>query len=156
MARADWSLLLALVSGASGLDHLRRTKKRAPSIEMRIPFIVFLGAAECIGALGQALGFLVPSGAGIDSLDPGQDLQRTREAADGLQGREIHGLELWGTDDSDGPGVCGHGAGEVELVAIGQQQRILSCQDHEQTPMLKRRRTFQAEARCFEVGRIHE
>jgi len=63
MAYADWSLLLlrlmlALVFGASGFKHLGRPKERAASIGMSVPFIVFLGAAECAGAMGLATGVL--------------------------------------------------------------------------------------------------
>ena len=63
MAYADWSLLLlrlvlALVFGTSGFNHLRRPKERAASIGMSVPFTLFLGAAECAGAMALAVGFL--------------------------------------------------------------------------------------------------
>jgi putative oxidoreductase len=65
MAYAGWSLLLlrlmlALVFGASGYNHLMHTKERAASIGMSVPFTVFLGAAECAGALGLAVGIMAP------------------------------------------------------------------------------------------------
>ena len=65
MAYADLSLLLlrlvlALVFGASGFKHLQRPKERAASIGMNLPFTVFLGAAECAGALGLAAGIMAP------------------------------------------------------------------------------------------------
>ena len=65
MAYADWSLLLlrlmlALVFGSSGFNHLRHPKERAASIGMSVPFTVFLGAAECAGAMGLAAGVLAP------------------------------------------------------------------------------------------------
>jgi putative oxidoreductase len=65
MAYADWSLLLlrlmlALVFGSSGFNHLRHPKERAASIGMSVPFTVFLGAAECAGAMGLATGVLAP------------------------------------------------------------------------------------------------
>ena len=63
MAYADWSLLLlrlvlALVFGTSGFNHLRHPKERAASIGMSVPFTVFLGAAECAGAMGLAVGIM--------------------------------------------------------------------------------------------------
>jgi putative oxidoreductase len=63
MANADWSLLLlrlvlALVFGTSGFNHLRHPKKRAVSIGMSVPFTVFLGAAQFAGAMALAVGVL--------------------------------------------------------------------------------------------------
>ena len=63
MAYADWSLLflrlvVALVFGTSGFSHLRHPKERAASIEMPVPFTVFLGAAELAGAIALATGFM--------------------------------------------------------------------------------------------------
>jgi putative oxidoreductase len=63
MAYADWSLLLlrlvlALVFGTSGFNHLRHPKERAASIGMSVPFTVFLGAAECAGAVALAVGIM--------------------------------------------------------------------------------------------------
>lgn len=60
---ADLSLFLlrlmaALVFGTSGLSHLRHPRERAQSIEMPLPFTIFLGAAEVAGALGLAAGVL--------------------------------------------------------------------------------------------------
>jgi putative oxidoreductase len=65
MAYADWSLLLlrlmlSLVFGTSGFKHLRHPKVRAASIGMSVPFTIFLGAAECAGALGVAAGVMAP------------------------------------------------------------------------------------------------
>ncbi len=65
MAYADWSLLLlrlvlALVFGTSGFNHLRKPKERAASIGMSVPFTIFLGTAECAGAVGLAAGVLAP------------------------------------------------------------------------------------------------
>lgn len=65
IAYADCSLLLlrlmlALVFGTSGFKHLRQPKERAASIGMSVPFTVFLGAAECAGAMGLATGVLAP------------------------------------------------------------------------------------------------
>ena len=53
-------LMLALVFGTSGFKHLRRPKERASSIGMSVPFTIFLGAAECAGALGLAVGVMAP------------------------------------------------------------------------------------------------
>jgi len=63
MAYADWSLLflrlmVALVFGTSGYSHLTKAKERAASIEMSVPFTIFLGAAELAGAIAVAAGVL--------------------------------------------------------------------------------------------------
>ena len=63
MAYADWSLLflrlmMALVFGTSGYSHLTKAKERAASIEMSVPFTIFLGAAELAGAIAVAAGVL--------------------------------------------------------------------------------------------------
>lgn len=60
---SDWSLLLmrimvALVFGASGFNHLKSPQERAKSIEMSVPFTIFLGAAELLGAIALAVGVL--------------------------------------------------------------------------------------------------
>src|ERR1039457_2521973 len=65
MAYADWSLLLlrlmlALVFGTSGYNHLRHAKERAASIGVSVPFTIFLGGAECAGAMGLAVGIMAP------------------------------------------------------------------------------------------------
>jgi putative oxidoreductase len=63
MTFADGSLLLlrlvvALVFGSSGFNHLRQPRELAESIGMSVPFTVFLGAAELAGAIGLAAGFM--------------------------------------------------------------------------------------------------
>jgi putative oxidoreductase len=63
MAFAGLSLLfvrviLALVFGTSGYSHLTKPKERAASIEMSVPFTVFLGAAELAGAIALVAGFM--------------------------------------------------------------------------------------------------
>jgi putative oxidoreductase len=60
---ADWSLLVlrlvvALVFGTSGFNHLKSPRKRAESLGMSVGLTVFLGAAELAGAVGLALGAL--------------------------------------------------------------------------------------------------
>jgi putative oxidoreductase len=60
---ADWSLLVlrlmvALVFGTSGFNHLKSPRKRAESLGMSVGFTVFLGAAELAAAVGLALGVL--------------------------------------------------------------------------------------------------
>jgi putative oxidoreductase len=59
----DWALLLmrivvAVVFGSSGYNHLKSPQERAKSIEMSVPFTVFLGTAEVAGAVALAVGFL--------------------------------------------------------------------------------------------------
>ncbi len=63
MQYADWSLLLlrvvvALVFGTSGFNHLKRPRERAESLGMSVPFTVFLGAAELAGAIALVAGVL--------------------------------------------------------------------------------------------------
>ena len=63
MAYTDWSLLLlrvvvALVFGWSGFSHMKSPKERAASIEMSVPFTIFLGAAELAGAIALVAGVL--------------------------------------------------------------------------------------------------
>ena len=64
MAYTDGSLLLlrlvvALVFGSSGFNHLKSPKERAASIGMSVPFTIFIGAAELAGAIGLAVGILM-------------------------------------------------------------------------------------------------
>lgn len=63
MAFAGLSLLflrvmLALVFGTSGFSHLSKPKERAKSIEMSVPFTIFLGAAELAGSIALLTGFM--------------------------------------------------------------------------------------------------
>lgn len=65
---ADWSLLflrlvVALVFGTSGFSHLKSPKQRAASIEMSVPFTVFLGTVELAAAIALASGFFARSAA---------------------------------------------------------------------------------------------
>ena len=60
---ANWSLFLlrvmvALVFGASGFNHLKNPRERAKSIGMSVSFTIFLGAGEMAGALGVLVGVL--------------------------------------------------------------------------------------------------
>jgi len=60
---ADLSLLamrlvVALVFGTSGWNHLKDPKGRAKSIGMSVGFTAFLGVAEVAGALGLTFGVL--------------------------------------------------------------------------------------------------
>jgi putative oxidoreductase len=59
----DWNLLflrlvVALVFGTSGFNHLSHPRERAKSIGMSLPFTVFLGAAELSGAIALVVGIL--------------------------------------------------------------------------------------------------
>lgn len=51
-------LMVALVFGTSGFSHLRSPRERAQSIGQSVGFTAFLGAAELLGAIAIALGFL--------------------------------------------------------------------------------------------------
>ncbi|MFZ1940557.1 MAG: DoxX family protein [Terracidiphilus sp.] len=63
MQFTDWSLLLlrivvALVFGSSGFNHLKSPKERAASIGMSLPFTILIGAAELAGAIALVVGVL--------------------------------------------------------------------------------------------------
>jgi putative oxidoreductase len=51
-------LMVALVYGTSGWNHLRNPEERSKSIEMSKGFTIFLGIAEVLGSLGIAFGVL--------------------------------------------------------------------------------------------------
>ena len=59
----DWSLFLlrlmvALVFGTSGFNHLKSPRQRAESLGLSIALTVFIGAAELAAALGLTFGVL--------------------------------------------------------------------------------------------------
>jgi len=63
MQFTDWSLLLlrivvALVFGTSGFNHLKSPRERAASIGMSVPITIFIGAAEFSGAIALVVGVL--------------------------------------------------------------------------------------------------
>jgi putative oxidoreductase len=51
-------LMVALVFGTSGWNHLKSPEERSKSIEMSRGFTIFLGLAEVLGSLGLAFGVL--------------------------------------------------------------------------------------------------
>ena len=51
-------LIVAVVFGTSGFNHLKSPRQRAESLGLRIPLTVFIGAAEVAGALGLTFGVL--------------------------------------------------------------------------------------------------
>lgn len=51
-------LMVALVFGTSGWNHLRNPAERSKSIGMSKGFTIFLGVAESLGSLGIAVGVL--------------------------------------------------------------------------------------------------
>ena len=51
-------LMVAVVFGTSGFNHLKSPSARAESIEMSVGFTIFLGAAELAGAFGLVFGVL--------------------------------------------------------------------------------------------------
>jgi putative oxidoreductase len=60
---ADLSLLIlrlmvALEFWTSGYNHLTKSKERAKSLGLSVPFTIFLGTAELAGSLGVASGIL--------------------------------------------------------------------------------------------------
>jgi putative oxidoreductase len=62
-AYMDLSLLflrvvVAVVFGTSGFNHLKSPKERAVSIGMTVPLTVFIGAAELAGAIALVAGLL--------------------------------------------------------------------------------------------------
>ena len=97
MAYGDWSLLLlrlmlALVFGTSGYNHLRHPKERSASIGMSVPFTVFLGAAESAGAMGLAVGIMAPWAAlGLTFLMLGAIYKKVVEWKTGFWGEKSMG-----------------------------------------------------------------
>ena len=97
MAFADWSLLLlrlvlALVFGTSGYNHLRHPKERSASIGMSVPFTVFLGTAESAGAMGLAVGIMAPWAAlGLTFLMLGAIYKKVVEWKTGFWGEKSMG-----------------------------------------------------------------
>jgi putative oxidoreductase len=97
MAFADWSLLLlrlmlALVFGTSGYNHLRHPKERAASIGMSPQFTVFLGTAESAGAMGLAVGIMAPWAAlGLTLLMLGAIYKKIVEWKTGFWGEKSMG-----------------------------------------------------------------
>ncbi|MDR3753386.1 MAG: DoxX family protein [Terracidiphilus sp.] len=97
MAFADWSLLLlrlvlALVFGTSGYNHLRHPKERSASIGMSVPFTVFLGTAESAGAMGLAVGIMAPWAAlGLTFLMLGAIYKKIAEWKTGFWGEKSMG-----------------------------------------------------------------
>jgi putative oxidoreductase len=60
---ADWSLFLlrlmvAVVFGSSGFNHLKSPRQRAESLGLSVGLTVLIGAAEVAGALGLVAGVL--------------------------------------------------------------------------------------------------
>jgi putative oxidoreductase len=51
-------LMVALVFGTSGWNHLKSPEERSKSIEMSRGFTIFLGLVEILGSLGLAFGVL--------------------------------------------------------------------------------------------------
>lgn len=51
-------LMVALVFGTSGFNHLKSPRQRAESLGLSIPLTVFIGAAELAAALGLTFGVL--------------------------------------------------------------------------------------------------
>jgi len=59
----DFSLFLlrmvvAMVFGTSGVNHLKSPTERAASIGMTVPFTIFIGITELAGAIGLVVGLL--------------------------------------------------------------------------------------------------
>jgi len=56
-------LMVALVFGTSGFNHLKSPRERAESLGLGVPATGFIGAAEVAGALGLTFGVLTQSAA---------------------------------------------------------------------------------------------
>jgi putative oxidoreductase len=56
-------IMVAIVFGASGINHLRDPESRAKDIGVSKAFTIFLGVAELAGALGVAVGVLTQAAA---------------------------------------------------------------------------------------------
>ena len=62
-AYIDFSLFLlrmvvAMIFGTSGVNHLKSPTERAASIGMTVPFTIFIGITELAGAIGLVVGLL--------------------------------------------------------------------------------------------------
>lgn len=94
---ADWSLLalrlmVAVVFGTSGFNHLKSPRQRAQSIEMTVGFTIFLGVAEVAGALGLAAGVLMQwAAAGLILIMMGSILKKIFAWKTGFWGEKTSG-----------------------------------------------------------------
>jgi len=51
-------MVVAMVFGTSGVNHLKSPTERAASIGMTVPFTIFIGITELAGAIGLVVGLL--------------------------------------------------------------------------------------------------
>ena len=123
MAYADWSLLflrlmVALVFGTSGYSHLTKAKERAASIEMSVPFTIFLGAAELSGAIAVAAGFLAQWAAlGLIAVMLGAIYSKAVKWKTGFWGEKSMGWHYEVLLIAMNLVIVTMGAGKIQLVA---------------------------------------
>lgn len=85
-------LMVALVFGFSGFNHLKSPRQRAASIEMSLGFTVFLGVAELAGALGLAAGVLTQWAAlGLILIMAGAIYKKITKWKTGFWGEKTYG-----------------------------------------------------------------
>ena len=97
MQFTDWSLLLlrivvALVFGTSGFNHLKSPRERAASIGMSVPLTIFIGAAELSGAIALVVGVLTQRAAlGLIAIMLGAMYKKMFEWKTGFWGEKSMG-----------------------------------------------------------------
>ncbi|HVR11867.1 MAG TPA: DoxX family protein [Thermoanaerobaculia bacterium] len=85
-------LMVAVVFGSSGWNHLKDPQARSQSIGMSKGFTIFLGAAETLGALGVAVGVLTQLAAlGLILLMLGAIQKKIFVWHTGFWGEKTHG-----------------------------------------------------------------
>ena len=90
-------IMVAIVFGASGINHLRDPEARSKDIGMSKGFTIFLGAAELAGALGVAAGVLTQiAAAGLIVLMLGAVQKKMFVWHSGFWGK--HGTDGWHYD----------------------------------------------------------
>jgi len=94
---ADWALLflrlvVALVFGTSGFNHLKSPRARAESLGLSLGFTIFLGAAELAGAVALAVGFLAQWAAlGLIAVGLGATYMKAAKWKTGFWGEKASG-----------------------------------------------------------------
>ena len=90
-------IMVAIVFGASGINHLKDPEGRSKDIGMSKGFTIFLGAAELAGALGVAAGVLTQAAAaGLIALMLGAIQKKMFVWHSGFWGK--HGTDGWHYD----------------------------------------------------------
>lgn len=88
-------MVVAMVFGTSGFNHLKSPTERAASIGMTVPLTIFIGIAELAGAIGLVVGLLTQwTALGLILIMFGAIYKKVVEWKNGILGRKIDGLAL--------------------------------------------------------------